>query len=315
MALHMSSTLKKFSGLIMALSSAIFWGISGTCAQFLFEEKGFDPAKLVCWRMLLAGAILVCFSLTEKRKDTFKIWKQGKDVLQLLIFATLGMVGVQYTYFYSISLSNAATATILQYIGPLFVVAFYAIKYRRWPVLVEYASLVMALVGIFLLVTHGSFDQLVISDAALFWGILSAFSLAFYTIQPVVLSKSYSPATVTGWGMFVGGIVFSFFSEPWNFEGNWDFEAWLAFLYIILFGSTLAFYFFLKSITIIGASTASLLCSVEPLAAAGVAVYWLGIYFGPMDWLGTAFILATVIVLTLATREKEQKSTRSSTAT
>jgi drug/metabolite transporter (DMT)-like permease len=304
----MSSTLKKFSGVIMALSSAIFWGISGTCAQFLFDEKGFDPAKLVCWRMLLAGTILVGYSFTEERKDTFKIWKKRKDVAQLLVFAILGMVGVQYTYFYSISLSNAATATILQYIGPLFVVAFYAIKNRRWPVLAEYASLILALVGIFLLVTHGSFDQLVISDAALFWGILSAFSLAFYTIQPVVLSKSYSPATVTGWGMFVGGLVFSLFSEPWHVEGIWDLEAWAAFLYIILFGSTLAFYFFLKSITIIGASTASLLCSVEPLAAAGVAVYWLGIYFGPMDWLGTAFILGTVILLTLGTRDKDQET-------
>jgi drug/metabolite transporter (DMT)-like permease len=304
----MSSTLKKFSGVIMALSSAIFWGISGTCAQFLFDEKGFDPAKLVCWRMLLAGTILVGYSFTEERKDTFKIWKKRKDVAQLLVFAILGMVGVQYTYFYSISLSNAATATILQYIGPLFVVAFYAIKNRRWPVLAEYASLILALVGIFLLVTHGSFDQLVISDAALFWGILSAFSLAFYTIQPVVLSKSYSAATVTGWGMFVGGLLFSLFSEPWHVEGIWDLEAWAAFLYIILFGSTLAFYFFLKSITIIGASTASLLCSVEPLAAAGVAVYWLGIYFGPMDWLGTAFILSTVILLTLGTRDKDQET-------
>ena len=296
----------------MALASAVFWGVSGTCAQFLFENKGFDPAKLVCWRLLLAGFILVCYSLTEERRDTFKIWRSPSAAVQLLLFALLGMVGVQYTYFYSISLSNAATATILQYIGPLFVVAFYAIKYRRWPVLAEYGALILALTGIFLLVTHGSFDQLVISDAALFWGIFSAFSLAFYTIQPVVLLRTYSPATVTGWGMLVGGVAFSFFSEPWDFQGTWDLEAWGAFVYIILFGSVLAFYFFLKSVTIIGASTASLLCSVEPLAAAGVAVYWLGIYFGPMDWLGTGFILMTVILLSLATNEKKSLPPRSS---
>jgi hypothetical protein len=32
-------SFKKVSGLVMALSSAIFWGISGTCAQFLFKTK------------------------------------------------------------------------------------------------------------------------------------------------------------------------------------------------------------------------------------------------------------------------------------
>lgn len=292
----------------MAVSSAVFWGISGTCAQFLFEQKGFDPAWLVCWRMLLAGMILVIFSLSEKNSDTFRIWKDPIDAVKLLLFSILGMVAVQFTYFYSISLSNAATATVLQYTGPLLVVAFYAIKHRKWPILAEYASLGLALVGTFLLVTHGSFDTLVISESAFFWGILSAVALAFYTIQPVGLLRNYSPATITGWGMLLGGIAFAPFTKPWEIQGIWDLEAGLAFSYIILFGSVLAFYFFLKSVTIIGATTASLLCSVEPLAAAGVAVVWLGVYFGPMDWLGTIFILLTIVLLTLSTKEKENNS-------
>ncbi len=43
----------------MAIAAAIFWGISGTCAQFLFEHKAFDPAWLVCWRLILGGLVLV----------------------------------------------------------------------------------------------------------------------------------------------------------------------------------------------------------------------------------------------------------------
>ncbi len=305
---HMSpsSSRQKIYGLIMAITSAALWGLSGTCAQFLFEQKGFDPERLVCWRLLAAGVILVTFSSTKKNNDTLRIWKKKTDALNLLLFGILGMVAVQYTYFYSISLSNAATATVLQYIGPLLVVAFYAIKYRRWPILAEYASLALALIGTFLLVTHGSFDQLVISEAALFWGLLSALALAFYTIQPVGLLRKFDPATVTGWGMLVGGLVFAFFGKPLDVEGIWDLEAWIAFSYIILFGSVISFYFFLKSVTLIGPSTASLLCSVEPLAAAGVAVVWLGVYFGPMDWLGTLFILTTIVLLALGTRKKKE---------
>ncbi len=302
-----ATTKKKVSGLIMAIMAAVFWGVSGTCAQFLFEHKKFDPAWLVCWRLILGGLILVIFSLTQKEQDTFKIWKKPIDTIKLLLFSILGMVTVQFTYFYSISLSNAATATVLQYIGPLLVVAFYAIKHRRWPILAEYASLALALLGTFLLVTHGSFEQLVISEAALFWGILSAVALAFYTIQPVGLLRKYSAATITGWGMFLGGLAFAPFTQPWQIQGIWDWETWTAFSYIILFGSVTAFYIFLTSVTIIGATTASLLCSVEPLAAAGVAVVWLGVYFGPMDWLGTIFILITIVLLTLSTKKETEK--------
>ena len=153
------TSYQKVPGLLMALSSAIFWGISGTCAQFLFEKKELDPAWLVTWRMILAGAILVVFSIVTEKKVAFEIWKKPKNATKLLLFGILGMVAVQFTYFYSISLSNAATATILQYIGPVFVVAFYAIKNRKWPILAEYAALILALSGTFLLVTHGSLDE------------------------------------------------------------------------------------------------------------------------------------------------------------
>ena len=292
------------SGFIMAISSAIFWGISGTCAQYLFEHKQLNPAWLVSWRLILAGVLLVGIAFMQKNSDAVAIWKKPKDVFQLLVFAILGMVTVQYTYFYSIQLSNAATATVLQYTGPLFVVAFYALKNRRWPILAEYASLSLAIGGTFLLVTHGSFSSLVISEKALLWGFLSAIALAFYTIYPVVLLRTYSAATVTGWAMLIGGLVLSLWTQPWEVVGIWDVGTWTAFLYIILFGTLIAFYSFLTAVPIIGAQTASLLCSVEPLAAAAVAVVWLNVPFGGMDWLGTLFILVTVVLLTLGAKKK-----------
>ena len=122
----------------MVIVSAIFWGISGTFAQFLFEEKDISPSWLVCWRLLIGGAILLIFSLSRGQRDTFQIWKKLTDILQIFLFSLLVMVAVQFTYFYSISLSNAATATVLQYLGPLFVVTFFAVKNRRWPIMAEY---------------------------------------------------------------------------------------------------------------------------------------------------------------------------------
>ena len=298
---------RSVSGFIMAISAAIFWGISGTCAQYLFEQKDMDPAWLVSWRMLLAGGVLILFGIFRKNSDAFEIWKNRKDIIQILIFSIFGMVTVQYTYFYSINLSNAATATVIQYIGPVFVVGFYALKNRRWPSLIEYSALFLALAGTFLLVTHGSFQVLVISEKALFWGILSAIALAVYTIQPVQMLRKYSAPTVTGWAMVIGGILFSLYTKPWMVSGTWDMGTVGAFSYIIVFGTVISFSIFLYSLTLIGAQTASLLCSVEPLSAALVAVAWLGVTFTGMDWLGTFFILITVAILTLSKKPEEKR--------
>jgi drug/metabolite transporter (DMT)-like permease len=291
----------------MAISAAIFWGVSGTCAQFLFEKRDMDPAWLVSWRLLLAGSVLLVFAFSRKKNDAMLIWKNRRHIVQLLLFSILGMVAVQFTYFYSINLSNAATATVLQYIGPCFVVGYFAIRNRRFPRLVEYLALFLALTGTFLLVTHGSFQELVISEQALFWGILSAVTLAFYTIYPVKLLSSYSSVTVNAWAMLIGGIIFSLYTNPWEVSGIWDMGTWGAFAYIIVFGTVISFSIFLYSLTLIGAQTASLLCSVEPLAATLAAVWWLNVSFLAMDWLGTTLIVLTIIVLTYASK-KENKS-------
>ena len=67
----------------MAIASAIFWGISGTCAQFLFQTKGVDPAWLVSWRMLLAGTLLVIYSIAKEKKAALGIWKTPKNIGKL----------------------------------------------------------------------------------------------------------------------------------------------------------------------------------------------------------------------------------------
>jgi drug/metabolite transporter (DMT)-like permease len=299
-------------GFAMALGAAIFWGISGTSAQYLFDHRAMDPAWLVSWRLMWSGLFLVLMQSLRKGNDLIKIWKKPSDAIQLLGFSIFGMVSVQYTYFYSINLSNAATATVLQYMGPILVVAFYALKKKRWPSKVEYLALALALGGTFLLVTHGSFSTLVISEKALIWGILSAFTLAAYTILPVQLLQQFSAASVTGWSMLIGGLLFSLYTQPWYVSGFWDTGTWLAFGYIIIFGTVIAFMIFLSSLNLIGAQTASLLCCVEPLSAALTAVLWLQVPFGGMDWLGTICILTTVVVLTLV--QKKSKSPNPSPA-
>lgn len=284
-------------GFILAILAALLWGLSGTFAQFLFQQRGVNVEWMITVRMLCSGIILLLFPLVKGNKDLFGIWKNRKDALKLISFSLIGMLTVQYTYFATIKHSNAATATVLQYLGPVIIAIYLSVKNRKLPNAWQTISILLAVVGTFLLVTHGDIYSLNISKTALFMGIASAFSLAIYTLQPMELLRKYNSSVVIGWGMFLGGLAFSFVKSPFAVEGIWDFSTYISAGFIIILGTLVAFYAYLTAAQIIGGQQASLLASAEPLSATIVAVLWLNVPFLLLDWIGSAFIVSTIVLL------------------
>ncbi len=271
--------------------------MSGACAQFLFQQKGISIDWLVSTRLLFAGCLLLAYAMLQGH-SIWAIWHSRSAALQLLAFAVLGMLGVQYTYFAVIEASNAATGTVLQYLGPTVIVVYLAIRQRRWPSRLELLALVLALVGTLLLVTHGDWGVLHISAQALCWGLASACALAFYTVQPVRLLQQHPATLVVGWGMWIGGLASMAWSRPWQVPGAWDVGTWWAVMFVVLFGTLVAFQAYLLAVQRIGPQRSSLLACAEPLSAALVAVAWLQVPFGLMDVLGSVCIVLTIVVLT-----------------
>ncbi|MHB1146327.1 MAG: DMT family transporter [Lutibacter sp.] len=286
-----------FKGFSLAIIASVLWGISGTFAQFLFQQRGINVEWLITTRMLIAGFILLLIAGFNKNPDLWNIWKTKKDAIQLVLFSITGILAVQYTYFAAVKHSNAATATILQYAGPVLIVVYLAFKYHRLPKTFEYLAILLAVLGTFLLVTHGNIHSLTISGNAFFYGIASAFALAIYTLQPIALLKKYSSTVIIGWGLFIGGVAFSFVRASWNVEGNWDVYTFSYTSFIILFGTLVAFYFYLKAVQLIGGQKTSLLTSAEPLSATILAILWLNIPFETIDWIGGFCIISTVFLL------------------
>lgn len=290
---------KTFKGFILAILAASLWGISGTFGQFLFQQRGVNVEWLITVRMLSTGTLLLLFALL-KGDNINHIWKNKRDSKQLLIFSILGMLAVQYTYFAAIKHSNAATATVLQYLAPILIALYLTLKNQRLPVPMEYLSIFLAVSGTFLLVTHGNPTTLLISNTALFLGIASALALAFYSLYPIRLLNSHSAALVIGWAMLVGGTGLSFIKAPWEIEGVWDTHTYVYVGFIIFFGTLVPFYAYLTAVKLIGAQKTSLLASAEPLSATIIAVLWLQVPFTSIDWIGSLCIVSTIFLLTIA---------------
>ncbi|GAA0181065.1 EamA family transporter [Clostridium sediminicola] len=303
----MSKNIVKFQprlkGIILVIIGAMLWGISGTVAQYLFQNKGFSPEWLVVIRLLVSGLILLLYNLMKGNEDIWKIWKSKSNGFSLILFSIIGMLGVQYTYFAAIKYGNAATATILQYLSPVIITCYLAIRTKKFPSLQEIIAIFLAMVGTFFIITKGNIHSISISKLALFWGISSAFAAAFYTLQPRSLLNKWGSSLVVGWGMLIGGIAFSFIHQPWDITGQWSITSIFAVTFVVLFGTLIAFYCYLESLKYIQPTEVSVLASAEPLSAAFLSVLWLHVPLGMSQWLGIVCIIITIIILSRAKKQ------------
>jgi len=235
------------------------------------------------------------------------VWR--RDAMALILFGLLGMLAVQYTYMAAINASNSATATLLQFTAPAMIAAWLALVHRRLPLPHELAAIALAMLGTFFLVTHGELGGLSISSAALFWGLASAAAAAFNSLQPARLLREHGAALVGGWGMLVGGLALSLLHAPWKIQGMWDARAYAFLAFILLLGTLAAFYLYITALRLIGAQMSSLLTCAEPLSAGVLAVWWLGVRWSPMDWLGATCILLTIALMARSPQTQTEKVT------
>ena len=194
---------------------------------------------------------------------------------------------------------HAATATVLQYTSPVFVMLWMSFKSRRLPEGREFLGIIFALVGVFLISTHGDINNVVLSPEALIIGLISAVSLAFYTVQPMRLLQKFSTTLVVGWGQLLSGTLLCFFVNPFEPTGSWDTGAVIAFIYLVIGATVLSYSLFLVGLKVVGSTKASLISCAEPLASIIAVVLWLKTPLTAVDLIGMACIIITVILLSI----------------
>lgn len=96
------------AGFLFTIFSAIFWGLSSACGQYLLDIKKVSAEWLVVVRLLTSGIFLFFLALKNQKRDIFLIFSDKKDFFILIFYAIFGLFLCQYTYFLSIKLSNAA---------------------------------------------------------------------------------------------------------------------------------------------------------------------------------------------------------------
>lgn len=287
-----------------AALACVMWGISGLFAKALFNiSPEITPMWLSQIRMVTSGIILLIAAGIVGQKPLGSM-KDKHDAWIIIAYGIFGLLPVQLFYFIVVQKANASIATILQFIGPFFVMAYLAITHKQVMRSIDLIAAIVAFIGVVLLATHGNFNSFALSPEVLFWGLLAAVGVATNTLIPINVLKRVSSLVVTGWGLLSAGICLMIVHPQMPKIPNKP-EVWLYVSAVILIGTIIPFQLMTNSLRFIKASTASLLDAFEPFSATVGSVLVFGLIMKPMDWIGSILVVLSAMALNISPKKKK----------
>ncbi|MFS9260785.1 EamA family transporter [Streptococcus infantis] len=295
-----------FKGTIYSLLSGLIWGICGILGEYFFSHYQVSSGWITSMRLLVAGGFVIVLSSIKLRSQLFEIWKNRNNYLPFLAYAILGIFSVQFFFYLCVEYSNATTATILQFISPVFILLYNRIIYKKKASKKAIFYVLTAMLGVFLMATKGDLSKLSITPLALLTGLLSALGVMFNVILPQRFAKKYGFVPTVGWGMIIAGLFSNFLYPVCKISFQVDAISICICLTIAFLGTAFAFFLSMKAVSLVSPLVVSVVSASEPLSSAILSVLFLGMVLD--GFLVLAMILIIVPMVFLSIEESKSKN-------
>ena len=279
-------------GVILAIISAICYGMNPLGALFLYEE-GLNVNSVIFYRFIFASILLAIFMLIKK--DSFYL--KFKEIILLALLGLLFGISA-ISLFNSFLYMDAGLASTVLFIYPIFVAIIMALFFKEKNSIITILSIVFAFLGVVLLYES---DGANVSNFGIFLVIVSSLCYAIY----IVIINQYlkmSALKVTFYSMLfctITILIHSFFDSSLNIMPLVNFNMWFYTIFLALVPTIISLLFLIKAIQLIGSTSASILGALEPLTAVLIGVYVFNEKITFWLVIGIVFILFGVILIIL----------------
>lgn len=274
-------------GYLYVLMAACLWGMLGSVSKLVFEQ-GVSPLEAAFWRAVMATVLFGAHALWLRQ-----VRVQARDLAAILGFGLLGISLFYGAYQMAIRTGGAALAAVLLYTAPALVALMSWLILREPMGRFKVMAVGLTLMGVAAISLQGGGVQ--VSVAAVFWGLVSAFTYALYYIFGKLYLNRYSTPTVFIYALPVGALGLLPFVEfaPKNAT------AWTALIFLAIASTYLAVTLYYAGLKRLEATRASVVATLEPVVAAFIAWIWWGEKFGLLGYGGAALVLAGVLLMVL----------------
>jgi drug/metabolite transporter (DMT)-like permease len=296
-------------GYLFIGSAAFFWGIAATLGRAAFTGRllpggalqAIDPLVLSQSRATLSLAIL--FPVLFWRWGRAGLRVPGRDVLRFFVLGIFGVAASNYLYYLAIQRTNVATAIILQYTAPVWVLIYTAIRSARQPSSRRIIAVALAVLGCALAVGFIGTGGLRLDTIGVAAAILAAFSFAFYNIGGHSVLARYNRWKVLFWVLVGTSTFWLFVNPPWKIvAAHYGREQW-AFMLVFSLVSVLApFSCYFAGLQHLEPTRAIVASCLEPVFSIVIAAAALGELLRPMQGFGIVLVLIAIVLIQLPDR-------------
>jgi DME family drug/metabolite transporter len=277
----------KVRGYLFIIAAAALWGVLGPFSRLAFAE-GVQPMEVAFWRAVLAWGFFGLHAAVTR-----SVRMAPRDLPMVIVFAITGVTLFYGSYQMAIRSGGAALASVLLYTAPAWVSLIARFTYRELFTPAKSIALVLTITGVVCVSRGGGTVR--IGWEALLFGLTAGFCYSLYYIFGKHFSTRYSSPNLFLYLLPIGAITLL----PWVKFSAKSPAAWGALITIALLCTYGAYFCYYIGVRCLEASRASIAATLEPVVAAVVAFFWWGEAFGVTGYIGSALIIAAVLLMVL----------------
>jgi len=300
-------------------SAALFWGISATLGRAAFTGRiplggeaigslaNIDPLIISQSRVTLSLIVLLPLLIARRGISALKV--PARDLLQFFLLGVLGVAASNYLYYLAIQRTNVATAIILQYTAPVWVLIYTVARGQQRASWRRSAAVAFAVIGCALavgLVGSGGFRMDPIGVTA---ALLAAFSFAFYNVGGHKVLARYDRWKVLLWVLVGTAAFWMVVNPPWKIvAAHYGSAQWVFMAVFSLVSVLLPFSCYFAGLQHLEPTRAIVVSCLEPVFSILLAALVLGELLRPMQTMGIVLVLVAIVLIQLpekAAREEE----------
>jgi len=276
-------------GAALVIGSAVCFGTLGVFGKLAYR-LGLTTPQLLSYRFALA-AVLLWLAATVIRQP----FPPRRSLVGLAIMGGAGYVGQSGSYFSALHFIPASTNALLLYTFPVVVTLLAALLFREALGWIKLAACSLAFLGTLLVVEaqlHAA------APIGIVLGLGSAVFYSGYILYGSRLLPGLPPVSATATIMTAAAVVWSIFAAATGqLEVAWTIPRVALIASFAVLGTTIPVLTFILGLRLVGPSRAAILSTFEPASTVLLAVIILGELASPLQYLGGALIIASVLVL------------------
>jgi len=280
-------------GAIYGLTAAAIWGGMYVVSDVVLNT--IPPFTLLTMRLVLAVIILAAFL---SRSSTFSPTTRA-DLFRLLGVGVVGFGISLGAQFVGTDKSTAVNGTLVTSASPAFILLFAALILRERLTPIRVAAVALATIGVIVIIdlanaNFGSetfFGDMALAVAALTWGLYSVLVRSVSARFDTLVVSFY--ALIGGLFLTIPAAILELGSRP---IGVIDGGTILGILYLGVISTAAAMWMWNRAFALVDASIASLFFFAQPFVGTLLSVLLLNQAITTNLWLGSAFIIAGVLL-------------------